>query len=105
MPCVAAVVLPVSMFIYAWTASPNIPWIAPLIGLTVRRKHVISQNFQVPDLHPQAFMTGTSVIFQVSILYIADWYASDASILPMFDLWIQLRPICLLGSSGTELGP
>ncbi|KAG1767680.1 MFS general substrate transporter [Suillus occidentalis] len=60
MPCVAAVVLPVSMFIYAWTASPNIPWIAPLIGLT-------------------AFMAGTSVIFQVSILYIADCYGPYAS--------------------------
>jgi hypothetical protein len=46
MACVAAVVLPVSMFIYAWTASPNIPWIAPLIGLTVRHRHVISHNVQ-----------------------------------------------------------
>jgi hypothetical protein len=36
MACVAAIVLPVSMFIYAWTASPNIPWIVPLIALTVR---------------------------------------------------------------------
>ncbi|KAG2039238.1 major facilitator superfamily domain-containing protein [Suillus americanus] len=55
MPCIAAVVLPVSMFIYAWTASPNIPWIVPLIGLT-------------------AFMSGVFVIYQVSFLYLADWY-------------------------------
>ncbi|KAG1734008.1 MFS general substrate transporter, partial [Suillus lakei] len=60
MPCVAAVVLPVSMFIYAWTASPNIPWIAPLIGLT-------------------AFMSGTFVIYQVSFLYLADCYGPYAS--------------------------
>ncbi|KAG1794977.1 MFS general substrate transporter [Suillus variegatus] len=60
MPCVAAVVLPVSMLIYAWTASPNIPWIVPLIALT-------------------AFMSGVFVIFQVSILYVADCYGPYAS--------------------------
>ncbi|KAG1779255.1 MFS general substrate transporter, partial [Suillus placidus] len=59
-PCVAAAVLPVSMFIYAWTVSPNIPWIAPLIGLT-------------------AFMSSTSVIYQVSFLYLADCYGPYAS--------------------------
>ncbi|KAG2058309.1 MFS general substrate transporter, partial [Suillus hirtellus] len=59
-PCVAAVVLPVSMLIYAWTASPNIPWIVPLIALT-------------------AFMSGVFVIFQVSILYVADCYGPYAS--------------------------
>ncbi|KAG2133290.1 MFS general substrate transporter [Suillus clintonianus] len=60
MPCVAALVLPVSMFIYAWTASPNIPWIVPLIGLT-------------------AFMSGTFIIYQVSFLYLADCYGPYAS--------------------------
>ncbi|KAG2140822.1 MFS general substrate transporter [Suillus cothurnatus] len=60
MACVAAVVLPVSMFIYAWTASSNIPWIAPLIGLT-------------------AFMSGVFIIFQVSFLYLADCYGPYAS--------------------------
>ncbi|KAG1807051.1 major facilitator superfamily domain-containing protein [Suillus subaureus] len=60
MPCVAAVVLPISMLIYAWTASPNIPWIAPLIGLT-------------------AFMSGVLVIFQVSCLYLADCYGPYTS--------------------------
>jgi hypothetical protein len=60
MPCVAAIVLPVSMFIYAWTASFNIPWIVPLIGLT-------------------AFMTGTSVIYQVTFLYLADCYGPYTS--------------------------
>lgn len=42
MPCAAAVVLPISMFIYAWTASPNIPWIVPLIGLTATA-HMLHQ--------------------------------------------------------------
>ncbi|KAG2120539.1 MFS general substrate transporter [Suillus discolor] len=60
MPCIAAVVLPIMMFIYAWTASPNIPWIVSLIALT-------------------AFMSGVFVIFQVSILYVADCYGPYAS--------------------------
>ncbi|OAX38745.1 MFS general substrate transporter, partial [Rhizopogon vinicolor AM-OR11-026] len=59
-PCVAAIVLPVSMFIYAWTASPNIHWIVPVIGLTV-------------------FMTGVFVIFQVAFLYLADCYGPYTS--------------------------
>ncbi|OJA10286.1 hypothetical protein AZE42_05006 [Rhizopogon vesiculosus] len=59
-PCVAAIVLPVSMFIYAWTASPNIHWIVPVIGLT-------------------AFMTGVFVILQVAFLYLADCYGPYAS--------------------------
>ncbi|KAG1730303.1 MFS general substrate transporter, partial [Suillus lakei] len=60
MACVAAIVLPVSMFIYAWTSSPNIPWIVPLIALT-------------------AFMSGVFVIFQVSFLYLADCYGPYTS--------------------------
>jgi hypothetical protein len=76
MACVAAVVLPVSMFIYAWTASPNIPWIVPLIGLTVCHRLVISYNVQVPDSYSQAFTSGLFLIYQVSFLYLADWYVS-----------------------------
>ncbi|KAG0692285.1 hypothetical protein DFH29DRAFT_839931 [Suillus ampliporus] len=60
MACVAAIILPVSMFIYAWTASPDIPWIVPLIGLT-------------------AFMSGVFVIFQVAFLYLADCYGPYTS--------------------------
>ncbi|KAG2159177.1 major facilitator superfamily domain-containing protein [Suillus bovinus] len=60
MACVAAIVLPASMFIYAWTASPNIPWIVPLIALTT-------------------FMSGVFVIFQVSFLYLADCYGPYTS--------------------------
>ncbi|KAJ8579897.1 MFS general substrate transporter [Rhizopogon salebrosus TDB-379] len=58
--CVASIVLPVSMFIYAWTASPNIPWIIPLIGLT-------------------AFMSAVLVIYQVTNVYLADCYGTYAS--------------------------
>jgi len=42
--CAAAIVFPVSMFIYAWTASPHIHWIVPLIGLTVRPRQVIPRQ-------------------------------------------------------------
>ncbi|KAJ8593513.1 MFS general substrate transporter, partial [Rhizopogon salebrosus TDB-379] len=58
--CVAAIVLPVSMFIYAWTASPNIHWIVPAIGLT-------------------GFMSGVLIILQVAFLYLADCYGPYAS--------------------------
>ncbi|KAG2140197.1 MFS general substrate transporter [Suillus clintonianus] len=60
MTCVAAIVLPASMFIYAWTASPNIHWIVPLIALT-------------------AFMSSVFVIFQVTFLYLADCYGPYTS--------------------------
>ncbi|KAG1878434.1 MFS general substrate transporter [Suillus tomentosus] len=60
MACIAAIVLPVSMFIYGWTASPHIPWIVPVIALT-------------------AFMAGVFVIFQVAFLYLADCYGPYAS--------------------------
>ncbi|KAG8216337.1 major facilitator superfamily domain-containing protein [Butyriboletus roseoflavus] len=53
--CVAALWLPIGMFIFAWTASPKIHWIVPIVGLTV-------------------FMSGVMVIFQVAFLYLADWY-------------------------------
>ncbi|OJA17621.1 hypothetical protein AZE42_10118 [Rhizopogon vesiculosus] len=58
--CAAAIVMPVSMFIFAWTASPHIHWIFPLIGLT-------------------AFMSGVFVVYQVSFLYLADCYGTYAS--------------------------
>ncbi|KAF9237707.1 major facilitator superfamily domain-containing protein [Melanogaster broomeanus] len=58
--CVAALCLPVGMLIFAWTASPKIHWIAPIIGLTV-------------------FMSGVMVIFQVAFLYLADCYNTYAS--------------------------
>ncbi|KAG2058308.1 MFS general substrate transporter [Suillus hirtellus] len=60
MACIAAIVLPISMFIYGWSASPHIHWIVPLIALT-------------------AFMSGVFVIFQVAFLYIADCYGPYAS--------------------------
>ncbi|KAG2089671.1 hypothetical protein BD769DRAFT_435912 [Suillus cothurnatus] len=35
LPCVAGLFLPIGIFIYAWTARPEIPWIVPAIGLTI----------------------------------------------------------------------
>ncbi|KIJ63081.1 hypothetical protein HYDPIDRAFT_29773 [Hydnomerulius pinastri MD-312] len=58
--CVAALCLPVGMLIFAWTASPNIHWIVPMIGLTL-------------------FMSGVMIIFQVAFLYLADCYNTYAS--------------------------
>ncbi|KAN0085682.1 Major facilitator superfamily domain containing protein [Tylopilus felleus] len=58
--CVAALCLPIGMFIFAWTASPRIHWIVPIVGLSV-------------------FMSGVMVIFQVTLLYLADCYDTYAS--------------------------
>ncbi|KAF9226215.1 MFS general substrate transporter [Gyrodon lividus] len=58
--CVAALCLPVGMLIVAWTASPKIHWMAPVVGLTV-------------------FMSGVMIIFQVAFLYLADCYNTYAS--------------------------
>src|SRR6267154_2208171 len=33
--CVASIILPASLLMFAWTARTDIPWIVPLIGLTV----------------------------------------------------------------------
>jgi len=37
------------MFIYAWTSSPSVPWIAPAIGITVGAHH-FRENFLQPWL-------------------------------------------------------
>ncbi|KIJ65201.1 hypothetical protein HYDPIDRAFT_88764, partial [Hydnomerulius pinastri MD-312] len=58
--CLTAFFLPFGLFIYAWTASPNIPWIMPLMGLLI-------------------FMIGAFVIYQVVFLYLADCYGTYAS--------------------------
>ncbi|KIM52403.1 hypothetical protein SCLCIDRAFT_18159 [Scleroderma citrinum Foug A] len=58
--CVAAILLPIGMFVVAWTSTPRIHWIVPIMGLTV-------------------FMTGVVVIVQVSFLYLADCYNTYAS--------------------------
>ncbi|KAH7885759.1 MFS general substrate transporter [Phlebopus sp. FC_14] len=58
--CFTALFLPIGMFIYAWTASPAIPWIVPVIGLLI-------------------FMTGVYVIYQTVFLYLADCYGAYAS--------------------------
>ncbi|KAG0698235.1 MFS general substrate transporter [Suillus ampliporus] len=60
LPCVAAILLPIGMFIYAWTVRPDIHWIVPAFGLTV-------------------FMSGGFVIYLVVFLYLADCYGTYAS--------------------------
>ncbi|KIM63377.1 hypothetical protein SCLCIDRAFT_15564 [Scleroderma citrinum Foug A] len=58
--CVAAILLPIGMFMVAWTSTPSIHWIVPVMGLTM-------------------FMTGVAVILQVAFLYLADCYDTYAS--------------------------
>ncbi|KAH7885788.1 major facilitator superfamily domain-containing protein [Phlebopus sp. FC_14] len=58
--CVVAVLFPLSMFMYAWTTSPQIHWIWPVIALTI-------------------FMFGAFVAYLVVFLYLADCYGPYAS--------------------------
>ncbi|OAX31940.1 MFS general substrate transporter [Rhizopogon vinicolor AM-OR11-026] len=58
--CVASVALPTGMLIFAWTARPDIPWIVPMIGLTL-------------------FMASAFVLYQVVFVYLADCYGPYAS--------------------------
>lgn len=58
--CVASIILPTGILIFAWTARPDIPWIVPLIGLML-------------------FMTSTFVIYQAVFVYLADCYGPYAS--------------------------
>ncbi|OJA21192.1 hypothetical protein AZE42_01354 [Rhizopogon vesiculosus] len=58
--CVASIVLPTGMLLFAWTARPNIPWMVPLVGLTF-------------------FWASAFVIYQVVFVYLADCYGPYAS--------------------------
>ncbi|KAJ8586462.1 MFS general substrate transporter [Rhizopogon salebrosus TDB-379] len=58
--CVASIILPTGMLIFAWTARPDIPWIVPLVGLTL-------------------FMSAAFAIYQVVFIYLADCYGPYAS--------------------------
>ncbi|KAG2110577.1 major facilitator superfamily domain-containing protein [Suillus discolor] len=58
--CVASIIFPIGMLILAWTARADIPWIVPMIGLTL-------------------FMTSAFVLYQVVFIYLADCYGPYAS--------------------------
>lgn len=56
----AAFLLPIGVFMWAWTADSNVPWIVPLIALTI-------------------FMTGAYILYFVVFVYLADCYGMYAS--------------------------
>ncbi|KAG2058682.1 MFS general substrate transporter [Suillus hirtellus] len=58
--CVASIFFPIGMLIFAWTARADIPWIVPMIGLTL-------------------FMTSAFILYQVVFIYLADCYGPYAS--------------------------
>ncbi|OAX33805.1 MFS general substrate transporter [Rhizopogon vinicolor AM-OR11-026] len=58
--CVASVVLPAGMLVFAWTTRPDVPWIVPLVGITF-------------------FMASAFAIYQVVFVYLADCYGPYAS--------------------------
>ncbi|KAG7444518.1 MFS polyamine transporter [Guyanagaster necrorhizus] len=60
MACAAAIMLPVGMFIYAWTSFPFVPWIASAIGITI-------------------FMWAMFIVYLAVFTYFADTYGPFAS--------------------------
>ncbi|KIK93695.1 hypothetical protein PAXRUDRAFT_144509 [Paxillus rubicundulus Ve08.2h10] len=58
--CLVAVLFPLTMFMFAWTASSQVHWIWPVIALTI-------------------FMFGAFVAYLVVFLYLADCYGPYAS--------------------------
>ncbi|KAJ6616963.1 MFS polyamine transporter [Mycena sp. CBHHK59/15] len=58
--CAAAVMLPVSMFIYAWCSFPSVPWIALVIAITV-------------------YVWATFIVYLAVFSYLADCYGPFAS--------------------------
>lgn len=65
--CFAAVLLPVGMFIYAWSSFRSVPWIALVIGITI-------------------FIWGVFIIYLAVFSYLADWY--DLLLLLLFLLTV-----------------
>ncbi|KAJ7708906.1 MFS polyamine transporter [Mycena rosella] len=60
MACAAGVMLPISMFIYAWCAFPHVPWISLVIALTI-------------------FTWATFLVYLAVFSYLADCYGPFAS--------------------------
>ncbi|KJA28007.1 hypothetical protein HYPSUDRAFT_51464 [Hypholoma sublateritium FD-334 SS-4] len=58
--CVAAVLIPAGMFIYAWSSLPGVPWIALAIGITI-------------------FFWGIFIVYLAVFSYLADCYGPFAS--------------------------
>ncbi|PIL24914.1 MFS general substrate transporter [Ganoderma sinense ZZ0214-1] len=58
--CLAALLFPAGMFIYAWTASPSVPWIGMVIGIFV-------------------IMTALFILYVAVFTYLADCYGIFAS--------------------------
>ncbi|KAG1817105.1 major facilitator superfamily domain-containing protein [Suillus subaureus] len=93
LPCVAAFFLPIGIFIYAWTARPEVHWIAPAIGLTI-------------------FMSGGFVIYMVSSAIAGQSLCRNlaASIFPLFTTQMFARltyrwGLTLFGCVGAALVP
>ncbi|KAJ7249547.1 major facilitator superfamily domain-containing protein, partial [Mycena haematopus] len=58
--CAAAIMLPISMFIYAWCAFPHVPWISLLIAIAI-------------------YIWATFIVYLSVFSYLADCYGSFAS--------------------------
>lgn len=103
--CAAAVMLPISMFIYAWCSFPSVPWISLAIAVTVsflfawERKPVYRSNIRsISGLH-LPFISPFSAISQIG----AYWIVSLTCYwLGLFLTTSQLRFVCVVRVSWTK---
>lgn len=77
--CLAAFLLPVGIFIYAWSTFPWVHWIALIIGIVVRtrlrpRKWLFDLTTST-GMCLQTFEWATFIIYHSVFTYLADWYA------------------------------
>ena len=63
---------PIGMFIYAWSAVPQIPWIALIIGMTVYLSIFCSLKYEFTH-KVQIFMWATFTLYLVAFTYLSDW--------------------------------
>lgn len=71
-PCIAAVIFPVGMFIYAWTTFSKVHWIALVIGLVVRLRPINDVPSRA-DIQPQLIFWAIYIIYLAVFTYLADW--------------------------------
>lgn len=62
--------LPIGMFIYAWSSFVFVPWIALTIGITL-------------------FIWATFIMYLAAFSYLADWCEVHLSILQVFFIFIK----------------
>lgn len=72
--CLAALLFPAGMFIYAWTASPSVPWIGMVMGIFVSTPTPLPFCYRLCLILIQVIMTALFILYVAVFTYLADWY-------------------------------